>query len=107
MPYVFGPFSFRTAIWYQGETNVGNAASYACTFPAMIEDWRTKLPGLGTFGFVQIAPFVTYSSNEAAGDLRHAQLSPLAVLPKASNPSGYVFRLFPEDHHRPQLTGYW
>ena len=84
MPYVFGPFSFRTAIWYQGEQNVGYGASYACTFPEMIADWRTNLPGLGTFGFVQIAPWIAYSSNEDAGDLRHAQLAPVPLLPKAA-----------------------
>ena len=42
------------AIWYQGESNQGDAhtfrdpsgsfpmMSYGCRFPAMIADWRTK-----------------------------------------------------------------
>jgi sialate O-acetylesterase len=61
-PYTVGPMSFRTAIWYQGESNVGEAAYYSCQFPAMIVDWRAKLPGLNTFGFVQIAGWTGYSN---------------------------------------------
>lgn len=61
-PYTVGPMSFKTAIWYQGESNVGEAAYYACQFPAMIVDWRAKLPGLNTFGFVQIAGWTGYSN---------------------------------------------
>jgi sialate O-acetylesterase len=61
-PYTVGPMSFKTAIWYQGESNVGEAAYYSCQFPAMIVDWRAKLPGLNTFGFVQIAGWTGYSN---------------------------------------------
>jgi sialate O-acetylesterase len=61
-PYTVGPMSFRTAIWYQGEANVGDAAYYSCQFPAMIVDWRAKLRGLNTFGFVQIAGWTGYSN---------------------------------------------
>jgi len=63
-PYTVGPMSFKTAIWYQGESNVGpgGAQYYACQFPAMIVDWRAKLPGLNTFGFVQIAGWTGYSN---------------------------------------------
>jgi sialate O-acetylesterase len=61
-PYTVGPMSFKTAIWYQGESNVGEAAYYSCIFPAMIADWRSKLPGLNTFGFVQIAGWTGYSN---------------------------------------------
>ena len=60
-------------IWYQGESNQGDAFSatdshglpmprYGCSFPAMIADWRTKWTegSLGEthptfpFGFVQL-----------------------------------------------------
>jgi sialate O-acetylesterase len=61
-PYTVGPMSFKTAVWYQGEANVGEAAYYSCQFPAMIRDWRAKLPGLNTFGFVQIAGWTGYSN---------------------------------------------
>lgn len=71
----------RTMLWYQGESNVGQAPFYACAFPALIEQYRTLLPSLaaGTFGFVLIAPFVQYFSNAAAGDLRQAQLEPVRL----------------------------
>ena len=80
MPYVVGPMAVRTAIWYQGENNVGQASYYACQFPVMIADWRAHFPGLNTFGFVQIAGYTGYGTNGNAGDLRQAQLSPLASL---------------------------
>lgn len=83
VPYTVGPMAVRTAIWYQGEANVGSAQYYNCQFPAMIADWRAKLPGLGTFGFVQIAACDTcYGTTPAAGDLRQAQLAPLFTLPR-------------------------
>lgn len=34
--------SIRGTIWYQGENNNGNPTSYNCTFPTMIDDWRSK-----------------------------------------------------------------
>ena len=37
------PFTYLPVagwLWYQGESNVGSAESYACQFPAMIEWWR-------------------------------------------------------------------
>ncbi|XP_027046270.1 sialate O-acetylesterase-like [Pocillopora damicornis] len=51
------------AIWYQGEANAGAPYNYNCTFPAMIDDWRSKW-FYGTddltdpefpFGFVQLS----------------------------------------------------
>lgn len=50
------------AIWYQGEANAAAPFTYNCTFPAMIDDWRSKW-FYGTdkltdpefpFGFVQV-----------------------------------------------------
>ena len=50
------------AIWYQGEANANAPYTYNCTFPAMIDDWRSKW-FYGTnkltarefpFGFVQV-----------------------------------------------------
>ena len=50
------------AIWYQGEANAAAPFTYNCTFPAMIDDWRSKwLYGTDKltdpefpFGFVQV-----------------------------------------------------
>jgi len=80
VPYTVGPMAVRTAIWYQGEANVGRAAAYDCQKRAMISDWRKNLPGLGTFGFVQIAACDCYGGTYASADLRQAQLSPLFAL---------------------------
>lgn len=53
------------AIWYQGEANAAAPFTYNCTFPAMIDDWRSKW-FYGTdkltdpefpFGFVQLSSF--------------------------------------------------
>lgn len=52
------PYGIRGVIWYQGESNAGNADVYRTLFPAMITDWR-KQWGQGGFPFlyVQLAPF--------------------------------------------------
>lgn len=52
------PFALRGAIWYQGESNLGEGALYTERMKALIGGWR-QLWGLGDFPFyfVQIAPF--------------------------------------------------
>ncbi len=64
------PYAMRGVIWYQGESNNGQAALYRTLFPALIADWR-KAWGEGDFPFlfVQIAPQPTMSPQ-----LREAQL---------------------------------
>jgi sialate O-acetylesterase len=74
------PFTIRGALWYQGESNVGDPDLYAKLFPAMIGDWRTRF-GVGDFPFyfVQIAPYSGYHSGERAARLREAQTGTLAL----------------------------
>ena len=50
------PFSVRGAIWYQGESNAGQAAAYEKLLPALISDWRTVWGKDMPFLFVQLAP---------------------------------------------------
>ncbi|HEV3027272.1 MAG TPA: sialate O-acetylesterase, partial [Planctomycetota bacterium] len=52
------PYGIQGAIWYQGESNAGNAKQYQTLFPEMIRNWR-KDWGQGDFpfGFVQLANF--------------------------------------------------
>lgn len=45
---------FAGATWYQGESNAGDPASYACRFPAMITDWRKKMNLTLPFYFVEV-----------------------------------------------------
>lgn len=73
------PFNLRGAIWYQGESNVGNPEQYVNLFPLMIKNWREdwKL-GDFPFYFVQIAPY-NYGEQTHSEFLREAQLKSLSV----------------------------
>lgn len=74
------PYTVRGAIWYQGESNVGNAARYETLFPAMIEDWRRSFEcGPFSFYFVQIAPYNYGNDNGAAAMLRDSQRKTLSL----------------------------
>ncbi|HWO08625.1 MAG TPA: sialate O-acetylesterase, partial [Polyangiaceae bacterium] len=52
------PFALRGAIWYQGESNVGEPERYSALMRALIRDYRTRW-GQGQFPFyyVQLANF--------------------------------------------------
>lgn len=72
------PYAVRGAIWYQGESNAGEAQAYRELLPLMIRGWRDawNKPGM-PFGIVQLANYTKPA--EAPGDsywaeLRDAQL---------------------------------
>jgi sialate O-acetylesterase len=67
-------YAMRGAIFYQGESNVGNPEQYATLFPDMVASWRAAW-GRGDFPFywVQIAPY-NYGAGELPARLREAQL---------------------------------
>jgi sialate O-acetylesterase len=73
------PFAIRGAIWYQGESNRGEAYEYRSLFPAMINDWRRQWGYDFPFYFVQIAPFTYGGDNGETAELREAQLMTLAL----------------------------
>ena len=81
------PYAIKGAIWYQGESNVGEASIYRTLFPTMINSWRTAW-GEGDFPFlfVQLAPFSAIQSEPQESDwwaeLREAQLMTLKNCPK-------------------------
>ena len=60
-------YRIKGAIWYQGESNAGQAFAYRELFPMMIQNWR-KDWGQGDFPFyfVQLAPFLGVSAGAAA-----------------------------------------
>ncbi|XP_059931694.1 sialate O-acetylesterase [Gadus macrocephalus] len=67
MIHPFLKMTLKGAIWYQGESNtVVNKEVYNCSFPAMIDDWRSSFHEASggqtalnfPFGFVQLAPGV-------------------------------------------------
>lgn len=47
------PYALRGAIWYQGESNAGNATLYGHQLRAMIEGWRRDW-GQGDFSFISV-----------------------------------------------------
>ena len=67
------PYGIKGAIWYQGESNAGDAIQYRTLFPTMIADWRGRW-GEGNFPFflVQLAPFMNI--NQAPEDTAWALL---------------------------------
>ncbi len=75
------PLKFRGAIWYQGESNVGEARQYERLFPALIDDWRRYFDcGAFPFYYVQIAPFEYRGfAPHAAAELRDAQRKALST----------------------------
>jgi len=79
------PYALRGAIWYQGESNSGNAWQYRTLFPAMIRDWRAAW-GQGDFPFlfVQLANFTAAPRNPGDNEwaeLRDAQFNTLRTVP--------------------------
>ena len=72
------PFSLRGAIWYQGESNVGEGMLYYEKMKALIGGWRTvfKQEDL-SFYYVQLAPF-TYGSI-ALPEIWEAQTAALQI----------------------------
>jgi len=76
------PYGLRGVIWYQGESNVGQAEVYGRLLKVMIRDWR-RAWGQGDFPFlqVQLANFGTPElapQNSAWAELREAQLAVLS-----------------------------
>jgi sialate O-acetylesterase len=77
------PYSIQGAIWYQGESNAGQAYQYRRLFPAMIQNWRNDWnEGDFPFLFVQLANFMAAKpdpSDSAWAELREAQTMTLAL----------------------------
>lgn len=76
----FNPLAIKGVIWYQGESNSGEAraSTYAKIFPALISDWREKW-GEGDFPFlfVQISSF---KGQDYWGMVRDAQRRALSLV---------------------------
>ncbi len=80
------PYGIKGAIWYQGESNAGQAYLYRKLFPVMIQNWRDDWKrGDFPFLFVQLAPWqaiVKEPQQSAWAELREAQLLTAANLPR-------------------------
>lgn len=70
-------FSIKGAVWYQGESNAGNADEYSNLLPAMINGWRKEWKqGAFPFLIVQLANYGTPDENPIKSnwaELREAQ----------------------------------
>jgi sialate O-acetylesterase len=71
-------FSIAGAIWYQGESNTGTAATYEQLFSSMIEAWRKNWSKQFPFYYVQLAPY-HYGNQNIAALLREQQLKTLSL----------------------------
>ena len=76
------PYALRGAIWYQGESNAGDAARYRTLFPALIRDWQRQWhSGDFAFHFVQLPNYGSPADYEDSSwpRLREAQRLALAL----------------------------
>jgi sialate O-acetylesterase len=84
-PYAVGPMTLVGFTWYQGEANVDEwpglegAPRYACTFPAMIKEWRRAFKNPEAyFGFVQLSTWC--GNGELIAEMRtNGQMSALSL----------------------------
>jgi sialate O-acetylesterase len=72
-------------LWYQGEANTGwNRDKYACTFEAMIKDWRTVFRVQDApFGFVQLSTIKFGNTGLYYPQLRWHQTADFGTVPNA------------------------
>jgi sialate O-acetylesterase len=65
-------FNIAGAIWYQGESNIGNNNTYHKLFTTMIKSWRDAWKKDFPFYYVQIAPY-KYGFNNVGALVQEAQ----------------------------------
>jgi sialate O-acetylesterase len=77
------PYAIRGVLWYQGESNTGNASLYRTAFPLLIQDWRQHWEqGDFPFYFCQLANYRAKSDKPGESvwaELREAQAKTLSV----------------------------
>jgi sialate O-acetylesterase len=83
MLYPLRRYAVQGALWYQGESNAGNAALYRKQLPAMVENWRRVFDNESlAFYAVQLAPYTKINPQpEDTGwaRLRDAQLQAMTL----------------------------
>jgi len=73
-------FALRGAIWYQGESNVGEGMLYAERMKALVGGWREVWGDNDlAFYFVQIAPYTYQGKSAAVAELWEAQAAAQAI----------------------------
>ena len=75
--------AIRGAIWYQGESNMGEGMLYEKKMQALVKGWREIwYQGEFPFYYVQLAPFGRYSG-EKLGGLWEAQMMAMKSIPNS------------------------
>ena len=72
------PYAIKGAIWYQGESNVGNGLGYHDLKKNLVEGWRRVWKQELPFYYVQIAPWSGYGGGQLPG-LWEGQTKSLAI----------------------------
>ena len=73
------PYAVKGAIWYQGESNVGEGMLYHDKMKALIAGWRDVFNKKDlSFHFVQLAPY-RYNRGDALPNIWEAQVATLKV----------------------------
>ena len=83
-----GPYGFKAAIWYQGESNLYFAQHYQATVTAMMADWRKQFGSALPFLIVQIpdyGPTPTKADESLWSDVREAQRKIAEADPRAAH----------------------
>jgi len=83
-----GAYSFKGAVWYQGESNVADPENYRRLLPPMMRDWRQTFadPGL-PFVIVQLTAFGPVATKPVKSDwaeLREVQRQVALDIPKTA-----------------------
>ncbi|CAL8360884.1 unnamed protein product [Merluccius merluccius] len=90
MIHPFLQMTLKGAIWYQGESNaLINMNKYNCSFPAMIDDWRSSFHEASggqtaldfPFGFVQLATVLPGYIDTGLSDIRWHQTADTGFAP--------------------------
>lgn len=71
-----GPYAFRAALWYQGESDIRFAPRYQATLTAMMADWRRQFGAGLPFAIVQLPDYglrATRPVESTFADIREAQ----------------------------------
>jgi sialate O-acetylesterase len=92
------PYAIQGVIWYQGESDSGNATTFRHLFPSLIQSWRREWGGREfPFLFVQLAPHEGWTP-----ELREAQLQTWQTVPNtAMVVTADVGPADPKDFHPP------
>jgi sialate O-acetylesterase len=96
------PYALRGAIWYQGESNMGEGMHYADRMKALIRGWRALWQeGDFPFYFVQIAPYNYGGKPETEAEIWEAQDAAARSIPNSGmaviNDIGDLTNIHPKD----------